>query len=146
MKPYLFLDVDGVVNALDPSLPVTFRAKCYPIRIQEWVPRCVQELDEAFEIVWCTTWRGEAEPTFRGPLGLTGHRAYVDWLRMKLPDLLRYAKDRPWAFADDEAEWELRQLHGSFRDTGLFIIPDGNVGLTVAHTHILLEYADAQGS
>jgi hypothetical protein len=147
MKPLLFLDVDGVINACDPSLDVeTIEREGFKIRFQPWLRECLLELHEHFEVVWMTTWREKAEPSFADVLGLPGQRAYVPWADFKIPALLMYACDRPWAFVDDDATWELEQLkrRGISVSTGLIVVPDAEVGLAREHTHMLVAWAEAQ--
>lgn len=150
MKPLLFLDVDGVVNACDPTLPLqpgteTIKRKGYLIVLQPWLRGCLLRLHEYFEVVWCTTWREEAEPCFAEVLGLPGKRDYVKWGNLKLPALVAYAGDRPWAFVDDDAKWELSQLHPAFdmMPDSLIVTPDVKVGLTEEQTEQLLRFAEA---
>jgi len=149
VKPLLFLDVDGVINAVDRTLDVeTVERKGYAIRFQPWLRECLLELHEHFEVVWCTTWEEDAEPSFAEVLGLPGTRDRVQWAtrRMsgisgdKLPALERYAGDRPWAFIDDDAAWELTR-HEVTAPTYLIVEPDPKVGLTRAHTDQLITFA-----
>lgn len=146
MKPILFLDVDGVINACSQKVTdcVTFKAEGFTIRIRHHVPDCIRRLAEVYEVVWMTTWRDKAGPAFAHRIGLTGDEPYVPWDHMKIPALLQWACDRAFAFVDDDAEWELRRLGRSCDNIGgLIITPDVKVGLTEEHTKELLAYAES---
>jgi hypothetical protein len=145
VKPLLFLDVDGVINACPPpeGAEVIVR-EGFRIGIQPWLRECLLRLHEHFEVVWMTTWREKAEPCFAEVLGLPGERPYVPWEHYKLPALRTYACDRPWAFVDDDAEWELRSLGLTRTMVGGFIVcPKVEEGLTVKQTDMLVAYAEA---
>lgn len=156
-RPLLFLDVDGVVNACDPRLThnpdvQTIEREGFLIRIQPWLRECLLELHEHFEVVWMTTWRDKAEPSFAEVLGLPGQRDFVPWEDYKLPALIEWAGDRRWAFVDDDAAWELFQLGFESKanyetssynlDGNLVITPKVEVGLTRKQTAELIEWAE----
>lgn len=151
MKPLLFLDVDGVINALDKSLDgEMIERKGFKIRFQPWLRECLLRLHEHFEVVWCTTWEEEAESCFAEVLGLPGTRPYVNWRQRmhdnrKLPHLLEYAGNRPFAWLDDMATMEFEELGyrpDAFRPN-LIVVPDDKVGLTPAHTDQLIAFAES---
>lgn len=83
----MLLDVDGVVNALTATVPVSFKAMGYPIRMPDYMPKLVQRLVKHNEVMWCTTWRNDANTHLAHHLGIeplavvddgTEDR-YVDW-------------------------------------------------------------------
>lgn len=87
MRPLVLLDVDGVVNALTGAVPVSFKAMGYPIRMPDYMPGLVQKLVAHNEVMWCTTWRNDANTHLTRYLGIeplavvddgTEDR-YVDW-------------------------------------------------------------------
>lgn len=87
MRPLVLLDVDGVVNALTAAVPVKFKAMGYPIRMPDYMPKLVQGLVANNEVMWCTTWRNDANIHLAPHLGIeplgvvddgTDDR-YVDW-------------------------------------------------------------------
>lgn len=149
MKPLLFLDVDGVINALDRRLPVTFKAEGqghdYPIRIQPWLKGCLADLHEHFEVVWLTTWRDEAEREFAARLELPDPpREHVEWETFKIPHMLEYAGERRWAMVDDEARFNGTAFLGQDGSArGLIHEPDPYVGLTREATDMLISYAES---
>jgi hypothetical protein len=90
MKPYLFLDVDGVLNQRVESsyheYLVTVEVAKLPdspfikhfsdefvdmtLRFDARYPDWLAELAEHFELVWATTWENAANEYLSGPLGL----------------------------------------------------------------------------
>jgi hypothetical protein len=135
-KPFLFLDVDGVILAEREHL--TF----IPVGTRERLARLLP----VFEPVWATAWLGAAHPTFRDDLDLPDESwPYVDYKDFKLTAILRFAGGRPWAWVDDDAKWELASLGDSFRDlpSSLVICPSYKVGITDEHVEALLAFAEA---
>lgn len=145
MKPLLFLDVDGVLNCF--SAPETHCLRTLhgvtyiPAGTKERLHRVLPHYDP----VWATAWRGTAHGHFRRTLGLSRDSwPVLDWAALKLPSIVRYAAGRPWAWVDDDAEWELRQLHSAFAElpASLIVEPHGDVGLTDDHVTTLVEFAE----
>jgi|SRR5690242_19378119 len=130
MKPLLFLDVDGVLNPdarssgrrpdgytthrMNPSAEggldwVTANRK--PLRVWLNHDHGALLLGLPFELVWATTWEHEANEWIGPHLGLPELpvveftkpiRRRPDHVHWKLPDLIAYAGDRPFAWLDDE--------------------------------------------
>lgn len=144
-RPLLFLDVDGVLNTMNPDHePVILDGThC-------WVPPGTRErvhrLIEVYDPVWCTAWLGRAHSAWRAFLELDPIPwPYVNYAQYKLVELIRMAGERRWAYVDDDAfTHELGGL-GWTRDMldGLVICPDHNTGLTDEHVEQLLAYAGA---
>ncbi|OII64157.1 hypothetical protein BJP40_21415 [Streptomyces sp. CC53] len=124
-RPLLLLDVDGPLNPYAaqaqrrPAGYGTHRMRPEgwsagrPLRV--WLSpehgTELRALAEAYELVWATTWKGEAN-TWIGPrLGLP-ELPFVDWPTMhgrapagtfwKTQYLLEYAAGRPFAWVDDD--------------------------------------------
>lgn len=150
MKPLLFLDVDGVLNLKGTGAEVPcdqipasegFEGALIPLGTAERVSR----LTEVYEPVWSTAWLGAAHRPFSGPLRLPEVSwPYLIYAKLKLPAVLRYARQRPWAWVDDEATWELREMNW-WPDyerylEGLIVEPKPKVGLTDEHVDALLEF------
>ena len=146
MKPLLFLDVDGVLNVYNHPDRVEVRTSYGLSYIPAGTRDRVHSLMDAFDIVWATAWRGTAHPHHRDVLGLPGQSwPYVDYRDKKLTEILKIARGRPWAFVDDDAEWELDGLHPAFAtlDHTLILAPDWRIGLTDEHVEQLLRFAGA---
>jgi len=155
MKPLLFLDVDGVLNACPPLPDVeVVEMLGFPICIPPGTRERVARLTEAFEPVWATTWRGDAHKHFAEPLGLDPEKPWphIEFLGgLKLPEILDYAIGphqphttavRPWVFIDDDATWEAKNL--GIRcdgDTSLMLAPDTARGLEDRHVDAALLFA-----
>lgn len=141
-RPLLFLDVDGVLNALGgPHRRVLVDET--PCDVPEGTKERVARLLEAFDPVWATAWLGRAHGAWRELLGLDRLPwPYVSYLQWKLPEIIRFAAGRPFAFVDDDADWELQELgwDPSMVD-GLIVAPDHLAGLTDEHVAELLAFA-----
>lgn len=154
MRPLLFLDVDGVLNACPPVPDVeVVEMLGFPICIPPDTPERIARLLEVFDPVWATTWRGDAHEHFAGPLGLTGEPwPHIEFLGgLKLPSIIDYAigahlphrtEVRPWCFIDDDAMWEMREI-GIWPDRtqSLVINPVTAKGLTDDHVNEALGFA-----
>lgn len=69
-KPLVLLDVDGVINVLRRDVPKTHEMMGYPIRIPDHMPALIQHLVQTAEVMWCTTWREEANEHMAPALGI----------------------------------------------------------------------------
>ena len=147
-KPLLFLDVDGVLNVFDESGTPTQMPNGFPVWIPEGTSLRLELLAQKFDIVWATAWMGSAHPAFKEVLDLPDHWPHISWTQLKLTEIIKWAGDRPWAWVDDDIQFELDYL-GWDRDR---MIPDNvllkdidpNVGLTDQDTHDLLKFAYEQ--
>ncbi|WP_035803360.1 HAD domain-containing protein [Kitasatospora mediocidica] len=126
-KPLLYLDVDGVLNPVEPH-PVTdfdahsvldFRVLLSP-RHGDWL----RELEQVYELCWATTWEEDANTHLAPLLGLpplpvvrfAGYRPQAGDPRVRLMELLsgakwapllRHANGRPFAWLDDVMPFRL---------------------------------------
>jgi hypothetical protein len=153
MKPFLFLDVDGVLNASPPieGHQVT-RKLGFPICIPPGTKERIASLVEVFEPVWATTWRGDAHPNFAAELDLTSAPPwpYIKFRDLKILSILDYVVSvhmsgtsvRRWVWIDDDAPWEIDHL-GLVPDgrKSLAIAPETGVGLTDEHVAQALAFA-----
>lgn len=152
LKPKLYLDVDGVLNACPPipGEPVV-RVKNFPICIPSGTKERIARLVEVFEPVWCTTWRKEAHPHFSEALELGEDPwDHIEFNTYKLLGILEDAVEQkfsgtilcPWVWIDDDAKWELEELglHCDKTRT-LAINPNTAQGLTDEHVEEALAFA-----
>lgn len=145
-QPLLFLDVDGVLNC--PSIKNEEKYDHHildgmPVFVPPGTKERIEQLREAYTIVWATAWLGSAHSSWRHILELDVESwEYVDYYNTKLVEIIRIAGERKWAWVDDDIELEFREL-GWPRDfvDGLLIEPNPEIGLTDEHVNILLEWA-----
>lgn len=142
MKPLLFMDVDGVLNCFRDD------GEMFNAGTADWccVPPGTQDrlkiLVKHFDPVWATAWFGRAN-VLREPLNL-GPKPWphIEWNQFKLTEILKFAKDRPWAWVDDDANFELDELGWTtLMVPGLVVEPDPNFGLNDQHVEQLVQYA-----
>ncbi len=151
LKPKLYLDVDGVLNACPPipGEPVV-KMKGFPICIPPGTKERIARLTEVFEPVWCTTWREEAHTHFGEILELGETWDHIAFDTYKLLGIFNDAVERkmsatilyPWVWIDDDANWELEELglHCDRRRT-MVINPQTATGLTDQHVEEALAFA-----
>ncbi|MGW7369942.1 HAD domain-containing protein [Streptomyces sp. NPDC054841] len=167
MKPLLLIDIDGPLNPYGgkpqsrPEGYTTHRMRPSgwthdkPLRV--WLnPGHGEELlalAEWYELVWATTWKGEANEWVGPHLGLP-ELPYIDWPVMhgasprgtfwKTQYVLDYAAGRPFAWVDDEIthldrEWVER----NHLTDALLLHIDHRIGLTRPDFDALAEWAEA---
>lgn len=168
MKPLLLIDVDGPLNPYAappqrrPAGYATHRMRptgwtgaesAKPLRV--WLnPDHGAELlalADAYELVWATTWKDEANDWIGPHLGLP-RLPYIDWPRMhgrapygtfwKTQYILDYAGERPFAWIDDDITDADRaytlQRHPAH---ALLLRVDERVGLVGADFDTLADWA-----
>lgn len=147
MKPVLYLDVDGVLNCLDATVPCV---RIHPgtdceAFVPEGTAERLQRLLRVYEPVWSTAWLGDAHGCFQRHLSLP--RAawpFLSYERFKILSIIPHARGRPWAWIDHSASFELRRLnwfphYDAFLE-GLIIETDPHVGLTDDHVEEMLTW------
>lgn len=128
-KPILLLDIDGVINCFDRTIPLEFYHQMLTWNNQlHWcslpigMMKKIQELDNVFEIHWCTAWEKNANNLARIvgisekpfiPVCADNHPNISKELIIvndcwKLPYIQDYVeqnlKNKPIMFIDDEIE------------------------------------------
>lgn len=158
ITPYLYLDVDGVLNACPPLPGVEIfyfdhQGRRFPICIPPGTKERLDRLAESFEMVWATTWREHAHPTLAARLDL----GEDEWERIeffgdyKLPAIISHSMDikmsgtilNPWLWIDDRGEKEMAALGIRCDDRQTKVItPELGVGLTDEHVEQALAFAE----
>ncbi|HET6356798.1 HAD domain-containing protein [Streptomyces sp.] len=167
MKPLLLIDIDGPLNpyaARAQHRPEGYRTHRMrpsgwtdgkPLRV--WLnPEHGVELlalADAYELVWATTWKGEANEWIGPHLGLP-ELPFIDWPQMhgkaprgtfwKTQYILEYAAGRPFAWVDDDItdldrEW-VDQHHLA---AALLLRINEGIGLTRPDFDALADWAAA---
>lgn len=168
MKPLLLIDVDGPLNPYlalsEPGTPDGYvRYRMRPSAWTEVQPLPVLlnpghggellALTDRYELVWATTWKGDANEWIGPRLGLP-ELPYIDWPQMhgkaprgtfwKTRYILEYAAGPPFAWIDDDIalydhEWvEQRHLAAA-----LLLRIDPGTGLTRPDFDALADWAAA---
>lgn len=118
-----------------------------PVWIPEGSANRVALLADHFELRWATSWRDTAQ--FLAPeLGLPADLPVLSFESSKLEAIRSEMGDQPFAFVDDEIEFELRICRQEQRPTGreLLVNTNDQIGLTDAHVRVLIEFAEAVGA
>lgn len=155
MKPLLFLDVDGVINVRGDtplSQYVGDLDGLFKIHLPYGLRERVATLVENFEIVWATTWMEKAHPFFKDHLGLPEEPwACIEPFRngIKLPEICNMADGRTFAWVDDEAHHQLRDLDINTdasewqQKAGIIVAPIWTEGLNDRHVDELLAWRES---
>ncbi|MGW6390851.1 HAD domain-containing protein [Streptomyces sp. NPDC055103] len=167
-KPLLLIDVDGPLNPYAaqrerrPEGYTTHRMRpsgwlfeAKPLRV--WLnPEHGGELlalAEAYELVWATTWKDEANDWIGPQLGLP-ELPFIDWPRMhgkaprgtfwKTQYILEYAEGRPFAWVDDDiTSYDREYVERNHLAAALLLRVDPRIGLLRPDFDALVEWAAA---
>lgn len=169
-KPWLFLDLDGVVSPVPSQAkkarirstgpPRGFRTwpgAIYDMYVDERLLDWTQQLDRAYDVVWASTWGDMLLPVVAKPLGLdhwpvlgislADDEGTGGPLRHKAQAIAdRLAEDpRPFAWCDDFLTLQsATKALATIRLPHLFVRPGSRTGLTPVHVERLLEFARQQ--
>jgi len=136
-RPYLLIDVDGVLNPVNPSVDMgfeTYRFRGYEVALTSVHGKWLRDLERWFDLVWCTTWELHA-PRHIGPvLGLFD----LPVIRFaspygKLPEVIEFVGDRPCAWIDDSIKQDDREWAAGRDAPTLLVEPDPMIGMTELH-------------
>lgn len=160
-RPWLFLDVDGVVASVPPPElndscpPPGYRSwpeAMWSVYVSEDLDRWARELDERFEVIWTTDWQQNAPAEIGKPAGLPNWPYlpldYSDRKRMrnkighKIAAILQVlrAEPRPFGWIDDDLFGQGPKRIVELDLPKLLIKPDTEVGITREHVNQLLEF------
>jgi hypothetical protein len=152
---YLLLDVDGVLNATLGPFEKVFFANGFKMRVPSGTRRRIEQLEEHYRIIWCTTWQADA------PGLLASHFGFgADWPFMPLDldascDTIKLPSVRGWlgerlspgdrfAWIDDDLHDDARDWAASSGYPSLLVSPSPNKGWTRAHVEMLLAFATSE--
>lgn len=163
-KPFLLLDVDGVLNAFDMgSLKPGWNA--YPVVAQgyRWVltmnlalhTEILKDLSEHFDIVWCTTWEDLANEKLSKFFGLSNDLPVIFFngdgyysvgpLYGKTPHIRDWVKNRmsnaPFVWVDDMHTEADERFFAANDLTFKLIATDPRIGFTREQADEAIEWA-----
>lgn len=161
-RPFLLLDVDGVINTINASQNAKtykiFKVGPFTIRIRHEMKGWLARLGEHYQLVWATMWDDAANDDLAPVLGLPDlpyipchHTAYDDpeWrgqrIHPKIPVVEYAMKDHPFAFVDDgfgkgDMAWA-KERDDEIAPTK-FLYIDPRMGLLKHHIDKLIAWAD----
>jgi hypothetical protein len=171
-RPWLFLDLDGVVSPVPPQHRkehirkngppagyVTWPDAVYDMYVDERLTDWARQLDEVYDVVWCSSWGVTLLPAVAEPLGLdhwpalpvahqTERTETVSSINRGVGDkakaiAIHLEQDpRPFAWCDDYLDRRsLPEPVRSLRLAYLLVRPNARKGLTPEHIRKLLEFA-----
>ena len=155
VKPYLLLDVGGVLSPYGMSPPPDFEERevggFWVVWTDAHAPRLAR-LAEVFELVWATTWEQYANQALCPELGLDP-LPVIKFVRgktqtRKLDSVKAYVGDRPAAWIDDDL-YEDAFSWAAKRDEEiptLLVKATPFIGLTEDHVEQLLNFAETTKS
>jgi hypothetical protein len=153
--PILFLDVDGVVVVLGDRASEPTREMVlgeFPVSIPERAGVRLRTLHRAFQIMFATSWLGDASRHIAPALGLPDDLPHLpldpdrEWQpghNWKLPWIRRFASRRACAWADDEIGPDVWAWARARDEPTLIVHTDPRVGLTDEHVADLIAFAEA---
>jgi hypothetical protein len=182
-KPWLFLDLDGVISPVPtqemkadvdrgegdpPPGFITWEGAPYRMYVSEHLSVWASQLDDAFDVVWSSSWRELLLEGVAKPLGLERwpvlsipftHQGGTYAVGDKAAAIREHAdkEPRPFSWCDDYLYRRPEGAYPAFDRTPphefdglavpfLLIKPCSRVGLTQAHIDHLLRFAAAHRS
>lgn len=159
-KPYLLLDVDGVLAPMRPTEPPT-GYQSYSLQTEEggldvlldpahgeWL----RPLVGLYTFVWATAWEHKAPELIAPLLGLP-EMPYIEFteeprldVSWKLLDVTRYIGQAPVAWIDDDLDDRAFEWAASRVAPTRLIQTDRRIGMTLEHIDALWAFAEDLGS
>jgi len=153
-RPVLAVDVDGVISLFGFEGPLDQVGGKF--HLIDGVAHCISDhasfqlarLGDVFELIWATGWEDRANDQLPLILGLPGElpalrfdgRARFGTAHWKLDALAEYSRERPLAWIDDSLD-ESCHAWAAARSAPTLLVPtESAVGLTEAHTEVLLAW------
>lgn len=150
IKPILALDVDGPIALMgDPPADEVFECQVagIPLLISRSLPRRLECLADAFQIVWASSWGRQASTQIAPLVGLPAGLPHIPFKATrkpgrsyKLSGLKRWLRDAPAALVDDEVGADLWRW-ASERPNTLIVEVDPRLGLVEDEVERLLGFA-----
>jgi hypothetical protein len=151
--PILLMDIDDTIIVPSPINPNTPHEQLHinGLFTLDMVPNIAQqlkELEEYFEIVWCTGWNQAANSLMAESLGLEPY-PWIDLSKVpftiegtwKLEAVISYIGDRPVAWIDDILDEDAYNW-ASNRESPTFLVkPDYYQGMTRDQVDELINWA-----
>jgi hypothetical protein len=149
-KPYLLLDIDGVLSPFGAGPPPGFTRQVigeyeviWSAQHQQWLA----QLSPIFELVWATTWEHAANEAMSPVLRLP-ELPVIEFNRgrgdtWKLPSVQQFIASRPAAWIDDDLYLDAFTWARDRAAPTLLIRPSSSVGMTADHIEPHLDFADS---
>lgn len=164
-KPFLLIDVDGVLNAINGAQGNhaektydIFKVGPYTIRFRHELFEWLYRLEEHYHLAWCTMWDERANIDLVPRLGIAelpyvpcfkGSDRWVEWqgvpLYSKVACIQAHLGNRSFAWIDDEiAKGELAWAAHRDDEVGpTYLLPiDARMGLMEHHVNKLIKWAE----
>jgi hypothetical protein len=150
-RPLLLMDVDGVLCPLgdrgrEPLIDAGRFGHTY-LRYGAATPQRLQQLGEAFRLVWATSWEHEANEVVGPLLGLPPLPVIVfdddagEGESWKLPAIKAFVGDRPFAYIDDDIGRDAEDWAARRHAPTLLLPIKGDRGLLAPDVEELLRFA-----
>lgn len=152
-RPIWFLDIDGVINALDPrpgllATTAETAGREWPIHyspeVVDFINLCHRS--GVVEVRWLTTWEQDAHRSLAPAVGLDAFPAYnipdedspSDWWKADIVARVRAEEGRPFIWTDDDLT--SAEVSDPAYSCNLLIAPLTETGLTSDHLRAVSDF------